>query len=129
MNFTNLTPYKIDLYFSILSYNKMSFHIGQNVYLLNDIQILTIIKNLGNQNYLVNTQDNLQIQVSKSQITHDKGLVIQTLLSKYSKLDKDFQILKQDYSDSREAWWILKDETAHYKKLLQKTNINSFKHY
>ena len=107
----------------------MSFHIGQNVYLLNDTQQVTIIKDLGNHNYLVNTQSNLQIQVSKSQITDDKDLVIQILLSKYSKLDKDFQILKQDYSDSREAWWRLKDETSHYKKKLQKTNINSFKHY
>ena len=107
----------------------MSFQIGQNVYLLNDIQEVTIIKDLGNHNYLVNTQSNLQIQVPKSQITDDKDLVIQTLLSNYSKLHKDFQILKQDYDDSRDAWWRLKDETLHYKKLLQQTNINSFKHY
>ena len=100
----------------------MSFHIGQNVYLLNHIQQVTIIKDLGNNNYLVNTQSNQQIQVSKSQITDDKDLVIQTLLS-------NFNILKQDYKDSREAWWRLKDETLHYKKLLQQTNINSFKHY
>ena len=57
----------------------MSFHIGQKVYLLNDIQQVTIIKDLGNHNYLVNTQSNQQIQVSKSQITDDKDLVIQTL--------------------------------------------------
>jgi len=100
----------------------MSFHIGQNVYLLNDIQILTIIKNLGNQNYLVNTQDNIQIQIPKSQITDDKDLIIKTLLS-------NLKILKQDYDESRDSWWRLKDETLHYKKLLQQTNINSFKHY
>ena len=100
----------------------MSFQIGQNVYLVKDIQLVTIIKDLGNHNYLVNTQSNQQIQVSKSQITDDKDLVIQTLLS-------NLKILKQDYDDSREAWWRLKDETLHYKKLLQQTNINSFKHY
>lgn len=100
----------------------MSFQIGQNVYLVKDIQLVTIIKDLGNHNYLVNTQSNQQIQVSNSQITDDKDLVIQTLLS-------NFKILKQDYDDSREAWWRLKDETLHYKKLLQQTNINSFKHY
>jgi hypothetical protein len=100
----------------------MSFHIGQKVYLLNDIQEITIIKDLGNHNFLVNTQSNLQIQVSKSQITDDKDLVIQTLLS-------NLKILKKYYTDSRDAWWRLKDETLHYKKLLQKTNINSFKHY
>ena len=100
----------------------MSFQIGQNVYLVKDIQLVTIIKDLGNHNYLVNTQSNHQIQVSKSQITDDKYLVIQTLLS-------NLKILKQDYDDSREAWWRLKDETLHYKKLLQQTNINSFKHY
>ena len=100
----------------------MSFQIGQNVYLVKDIQLVTIIKDLGNHNYLVNTQSNQQIQVPKSQITDDKDLVIQTLLS-------NFQILKQDYDDSRDAWWRLKDETLHYKKLLQQTNINSFKHY
>ena len=107
----------------------MNFHMNQSVYLIEDFQKVTIIKYLGNLNYIVNTQSNKHIKVSHSQITHDKGLVIQTLLSKYSKLDKDFQILKQDYSDSREAWWRLKDESSHYKKLLQKTNINSFKHY
>ena len=100
----------------------MSFQIGQNVYLVKDIQLVTIIKDLGNHNYLVNTQSNKQIQVSNSQITDDKDLVIQTLLS-------NLKILKQDYDDSREAWWRLKDETLHYKKLLQQTNINSFKHY
>lgn len=100
----------------------MSFQIGQNVYLVKDIQLVTIIKDLGNHNYLVNTQSNQQIQVSKSQITDDKDLVIQTLLS-------NLKILKQDYDDSRDAWWRLKDETLHYKKLLQQTNINSFKHY
>ena len=100
----------------------MSFQIGQNVYLVKDIQLVTIIKDLGNHNYLVNTQSNQQIQVSNSQITDDKDLVIQTLLS-------NLKILKQDYDDSRDAWWRLKDETLHYKKLLQQTNINSFKHY
>ena len=100
----------------------MSFQIGQNVYLVKDIQLVTIIKDLGNHNYLVNTQSNQLIQVSKSQITDDKDLVIQTLLS-------NLKILKQDYDDSRDAWWRLKDETLHYKKLLQQTNINSFKHY
>ena len=100
----------------------MSFHIGQNVYLLNDIQQVTIVKDLGNHNFIVNTQSNQQIQVPKSQITDDKDFIIKTLLS-------NLKILKQDYQDSRDAWWRLKDETLHYKKLLQQTNINSFKHY
>lgn len=100
----------------------MSFHIGQKVYLLNDIQQITIVKDLGNRNFIVNTQSNQLIQVPKSQITDDKDFIIKTLLS-------NFKILKQDYQDSRDAWWRLKDETLYYKKLLQQTNINSFKHY
>ena len=95
---------------------------NKSVYLIEDFQKVSIIKDLGNHNFLVNTQSNLQIQVSKSQITNDKDLVIQTLLS-------NLKILKKDYTESRDAWWRLKDETLHYKKLLQKTNINSFKHY
>jgi hypothetical protein len=106
----------------------MNFHMKQSVYLIEDFQKVTIIKYLGNLNYIVNTQSNKHIQVSHSQITDDKDLVIQTLLSKYSELNKKFIQLNEDYNNSRDAWWRLKDEIIHYKKLLQKTNINSFKH-
>ena len=106
----------------------MNFHMNQSVYLIEDFQKVTIIKYLGNLNYIVNTRSNKHIKVSHSQITDDKDLVIQTLLSKYSHLNKKFIQLNEDYNNSRDAWWRLKDEIMHYKKLLQKENINSFKH-
>ena len=88
----------------------MSFQIGQTVYLLNDIQKLTIIKDLGNHNYIVNTQNDKHIQVSNSQITDDKDLVIQ-------KLSQLLLHTQQDYKESRAAWWRIKDEANYYKNL------------
>jgi|TARA_B110000261_G_scaffold93457_1_gene105996 hypothetical protein len=88
----------------------MSFQIGQTVYLLNDIQKLTIIKDLGNLNYIVKTHNDQHIQVSNSQITDDKDLVIQ-------KLSQLLLQTQQDYKDSRDAWWRLKDEVNYYKNL------------
>lgn len=101
---------------------------NKSVYLIEDFQKVSIIKYLGNQNYIVSTQYNKNIQVSHSQITDDKDFVIQTLLSKNYDLNKKIIQLNEDYNNSRDAWWRLKDEIIHYKNLLQKTNINSFKH-
>ena len=54
----------------------MSFYIGQKVYLLNDIQQVTIVKDLGNHNFIVNTQSNQQIQVPNHKLQMIKILLL-----------------------------------------------------
>tara|TARA_A100001035_G_C27350333_1_gene306774 strand:- start:193 stop:438 length:246 start_codon:yes stop_codon:yes gene_type:complete len=73
----------------------------QNVYLLTDLQKVTIIQIHSDDKYTIQHQNGKTSIVNAKQFTQDKDLVI--------------QLLKQDYQDSRDAWWRLKQQLEYYK--------------
>tara|TARA_Y200000002_G_scaffold351140_1_gene328950 strand:+ start:385 stop:642 length:258 start_codon:yes stop_codon:yes gene_type:complete len=73
----------------------------QNVYLLSNLQQVTIIQIHSDDKYTIKHKDGKNTIVKSKQFTQDKDLVI--------------QLLHQDYQDSREAWWRLKKEIQYYK--------------
>ena len=73
----------------------------QNVYLLTDLQKVTIIQIHSHDKYTIQHQNGKTSIVNAKQFTQDKDLVI--------------QLLKQDYQDSRDAWWRLKQQLEYYK--------------
>ena len=75
------------------------FH--QNVYLLTDLQKVNVIQIHSEDKYTVQHSNGKTSIVNAKQFTQDKDLVI--------------QLLKQDYKDSRDAWWRLKQELDYYK--------------
>jgi uncharacterized membrane protein len=75
------------------------FH--QNVYLLTDLQKVNVIQIHSEDKYTVQHSNGKTSIVNAKQFTQDKDLVI--------------QLLKQDYKDTRDAWWRLKQELDYYK--------------
>ena len=73
----------------------------QNVYLLTDLQKVNVIQIHSEDKYTVQHSNGKTSIVNAKQFTQDKDLVI--------------QLLKQDYKDSRDAWWRLKQELDYYK--------------
>ena len=73
----------------------------QNVYLLSNLQQVTIIQIHSDDKYTIKHQNGKTDIVNSKQFTQDKDLVI--------------RLLHQDYQDSREAWWRLKQEIQYYK--------------
>ena len=73
----------------------------QNVYLLSNLQQVTIIQIHSDDKYTIKHKNGKNTIVNSKQFTQDKDLVI--------------QLLQQDYQDSREAWWRLKKEIQYYK--------------
>ena len=73
----------------------------QNVYLLTDLQKVNVIQIHSEDKYTVQHSNGKTSIVNAKQFTQDKDLVI--------------QLLKQDYKDTRDAWWRLKQELDYYK--------------
>ena len=73
----------------------------QNVYLFPDLQKVNVIQIHSQDKYTVQHSNGKTSIVNAKQFTQDKDLVI--------------QLLQQDYKDSRDAWWRLKQELDYYK--------------
>jgi uncharacterized membrane protein len=73
----------------------------QNVYLFSDLQQVTIIQIHSEHKYTVQHKNGKSSIVNNKQFTQNKDLVI--------------QLLQQEYQDSRDAWWRLKQELDYYK--------------
>lgn len=75
--------------------------LNQNVYLFSDLQQVTIIQIHSEHKYTVQHKNGKSSIVNNKQFTQNKDLVI--------------QLLQQEYKDSRDAWWRLKQELDYYK--------------
>ena len=94
------------------------YTISQTIYLISDMDTVVIHSIESSDRYNIQKSDASIHNVSYEELTDDKDLIIKKLSIKCKQLT-------QDYYESREAWWRLKDETQHYKTLyLQKKNAN-----
>ena len=75
--------------------------LNKNVYLFSDLQQVTIIQIHSEHKYTVQHKNGTSSIVNNKQFTQNKDLVI--------------QLLQQEYQDSRDAWWRLKQELDYYK--------------
>jgi len=97
------------IHFIINIFITKMYNISDTVYLLSTLQSAIII-HIHQNIYTLTLKNNTQIKVTQTDITNDKDLVIQ-------KLHTLLLQSKQDYQDSRDAWWRLKDETNYYKNI------------
>ena len=88
------------------------FQQNQVVYSIENFNKYTVISREQNKYKVINQNKEYEV-FDQTQLTDDKDIIIQ-------KMHINIQQLQTDYKDSREAWWRLKDEMLHYKKLALK---------
>ena len=86
------------------------YSIFQTVYIIADLDTVVIHSIETSDRYNIQKTDGSIHNVSHKEITTDKDLIIQKLSVKCLQLE-------QDYKESREAWWRLKEESQHYKSM------------
>ena len=96
------------------------YSISQTVYLISDMNTVTIYSIETSDRYNIQKSDGSIHNVSYEELTTDKDLIIQKLSIKCKQLT-------QDYQESRDAWWRLKEEAQHYKSLYLQQQNNKLK--
>ena len=92
------------------------FYINDIIYIKTYNQNAKII-NIYNSQYQVKIHNGDLVTVKDTDIIKGQDNIIQYLIQKNNQI-------QQDYKDSREAWWRLKDAMLYYKNKCLENNIN-----